>query len=341
MNHLPCSDNLCLEWKNGSVHVQPTGGMLTNLTFTLADGEIVKPLYRAPWHGESGPGLDDNPLLRALTGEWICAPYGPAAPPPSLPEGWTARITGPDDPDSGCDHGWAANHAWHVEKQDDAELLCTIDLPETHDLHRIERLIRVLPDGYGLEILTTLFPRRDTLMPVALHPSFALPLDGMKLQPGPTEKIHTYPLSPVPGTSMLQPGAQAASLSAVPSIDGGTLDMTHLPLPKDTEELVQLEKCKPPFTLHTRSESARPAAIRIDWDAQILPDVLVWISQKGRTHAPWNGRNLAVGIEPCASCFDLTRVAEPAATHPLAKRKGIALQADVPLTIRWSLSVVS
>lgn len=349
--------NTSLEGPHARVQVQALGGMLGPVTFRLPDGREVSPLYRAPWHGEDGPGLRGNPLLRHLNGDWVCAPYGPAAAPPDLPPGWQVRPLDDTAADAGWDHGWIANHPWRVVAGDAGHLHLAIEPPPGHALERVERLVSLSPDGPGLEVITRLHPRRTVTWPVALHPTFAWPPGGLELRPGALRAVHTYPVAPVPGVSRLQPGAVASSLQALPTQSGGLLDLQRLPLADDTEELLQLQEVQPPFVLRWWPQPAgagagapipigRPADARepidleIDWDASLLPDLLLWISQRGRRHAPWSGRNLALGIEPCASCFDLTRVAEPPAGHPLAHRQGLLLKAGEARTLRWSLRAV-
>lgn len=327
----------CLQGPHGEVPVQALGAMLGPLVLRLPGGQRIAPLYRAPWHGETGPALDDNALLRHLQGEWLCAPYGPAAPPTDLPPGWSAREAAPDDPDAGCDHGWAAQHRWTQVESGPDHLRLAIEPPAGHVLARIERRVHLAPDAPRVEVVTTLHPRRDARLPLALHPTFALPAAGVELLRAAGRAVHAYPVAPVPGVSRLRPGARSADLSAVPGVDGALLDLRRLPLPGATEELLQVEDARPPWILRTAADDGALVDLELDWNADVLPDVLVWISQGGRSHAPWNGRNRALGIEPCASCFDLTRVAEPAPDHALAHRRGVALAAGRALALRWSL----
>ncbi len=37
----------------------------------------------------------------------------------------------------------------------------------------------------------------------------------------------------------------------------------------------------------------------------MFPSCLLWLSNRGRTAYPWNGRHLAIGIEPVCAPFDL------------------------------------
>jgi hypothetical protein len=76
----------------------------------------------------------------------------------------------------------------------------------------------------------------------------------------------------------------------------------------------------------------------LDWEREHLPDVLLWISQHGRLHEPWNGRNVALGVEPCNSCFDLTRVAQAPGAHPLSHRRGLRLVAGRTIRTGYRLS---
>ena len=43
----------------------------------------------------------------------------------------------------------------------------------------------------------------------------------------------------------------------------------------------------------------------VEWDPAAFPSCIVWISNAGRKSAPWNGRHLALGIEPVCSALGL------------------------------------
>jgi len=112
------------------------------------------------------------------------------------------------------------------------------------------------------------------------------------------------------------------------------IDLSRLPLTFATEELLQLEDCSSPFVLRYPSG----VDVALDWDREHLPDVLLWISQRGRRHEPWNGRNQALGIEPCNSCFDLTRVAQAPNNHPLSHRRGLQLREGITVRASYRIS---
>jgi hypothetical protein len=322
-------DEICwsLAWAHGRLSVRSVGGMLAPLQFDLPGGKQVSPLYVAPWADEPGASALSG-LMRGLRGEWPCVPFGPAQAPEGLPSGWVVR-----EVDSPWDHGYAANHAWTLVDRSDASLSLRIELPAQEPVAWIERRIRVDAEGPAISVELTMQPRRDAVLPFALHPTFAVPPDGVQLVPGAHTAVHTYPRQPELGVSRLTPNRSAASLAALPC-DDGTLDLSVLPLAFATEELLQLQDCRSPFLLRY------PAGIEVllDWDREHLPDVLLWISQRGRRHEPWSGRNQALGVEPCNSCFDLTRVAQPPQTHPLSHRRGLDLRAGKTLRIAYRIS---
>lgn len=321
-------DNYHLEWAHGDLSVRAVGGMIAPVSFKLGDGQRISPLYVAPWAGIADQSL--SPLMAGLRGEWPCLPFGPARVPDPLPAGWQARPL-----ESNWDHGYCANHAWDLLESSASLLAIAIDLPANDPVARLERYIRPQADAPSFAVELVIHPRRDAIVPFALHPTFVLPSSGLELVGGGYSAVHAYPMPAEPGVSRLQPNCQAASLKEMPLAGGGTLDVTRLPLPFKTEELMQVENCKPPFVLHY---PAQQAEILLDWDTTHLPDALLWFSNGGRAQAPWLGRNYALGIEPTNSCFDLSSVATPAADHPLARRKGLVLQAGLPLRIRYSLS---
>jgi hypothetical protein len=317
-----------LAWAHGDLSVRAVGGMLAPLNFDLGDGLKISPLHVAPWADEAQAGL--SPLMAGLRGEWPCLPFGPAQAPERLPQDWQARQQG-----SGWDHGYCANHAWERVEQSASALLIAIDLPPNDPVARLERVIRPDPYSAAISVALTLYPRADAVIPFALHPSFVVPDEGVDILSASYSAVHAYPMQPEPGVSRVLPGSVSASLTALPTLDGASLDASHLPLPFKTEELLQLSHCQPPLVLGYRAQQVQ---VLLDWDSGDLPDVMLWISNGGRAHAPWSGRHYALGVEPCNSCFDLSSVALPPPEHLLAQRNGLVLKAGVALTMAYQLS---
>ncbi|MDY0873998.1 aldose epimerase family protein [Dongia rigui] len=316
-----------LDWPHGSAELTAQGGLLGPVTFRLGHGRTVQPMYLAPWLNDPAT-RDLPPLLRDLKGELPCVPFGRTDFPEGL-QNWTRR-----DPGDDWEHGYSANQPWSLITADKDLIRIGLDYPAASPIRRLERQISADPEAAALDISLTIFPRANAVVPVALHPTFRVPPDGIDLRPGPFARAVAYPVPAEPGVSRLTPGGIAPDLSSLPAGDG-TLDLRHLPLPIKTEELLQLEACQPPFSLYYRSEQVE---VSLSWDQQKLPDVMLWVSNAGRAAFPWNSRNYALGVEPVNGAFDLGRVAAPPEGHPFVQRQGLALKKDQPLRIDYRLS---
>lgn len=324
----PRGESWALDWRFGRVKVLSLGGMLGPVNFRLANGRSLQPMYLAPWIDD--PNADNlPPLLRELRGELPCVPFGRTDFPAGL-DGWTRR-----DPGDDWEHGYSANQPWSLIDADAHQIRLGIDYPADQAIERLERQITTDPEAPALDISLTIWARRDVTVPVALHPTFRVPVTGIVLRPGTFAQAVAYPVPAEPGVSHLIPDGASADLSALPA-RGGTLDLNRLPLPIHTEELLQLQDCVPPFSLYYEKEGVE---VSLFWDPQQLPDVMLWVSNAGRSVFPWNSRNYALGIEPVNGTFDLGRVATPAADHPLGHRRGLAIKKDQPTRIDYRLAV--
>ncbi|MFM0741074.1 hypothetical protein PQQ51_27850 [Paraburkholderia xenovorans] len=314
-----------LRWPHGEAEVQALGGMLAPVRFELGGGRSISPLQVAPW--EDDPHLPG--IMRALRGEWPCLPFGMVEAPLCLPPDFRLR-----DADDSWVHGYGANHMWEWVEQSEHMLKLQIEYPPGSEIERLERTISVQPDAPALIVSLTVHARRDTILPFALHPTFAVPSGGVEILACAFDAIHSYPVAQEAGVSRILPNRTISSLKEIPATYG-MMDATCLPLPRATEELVQIAGCKPPFVLRYPEQQAD---VFLDWDAEDLPDALLWISNGGRTHEPWSGRHFAVGVEPTHSFFDLGRVVIPPADHPLADRAGLVFRVGRPRTITYRLS---
>ena len=317
-----------LKWAHGEATAQSLGGMLAPVQFDLGGGRTVSPLYVAPWGDDvRWPGL-----LRALRGEWPCLPFGTVEAPTGLPPGFEKR-TATDT----WNHGYGANHMWQLVTKTAHRLTLRVDYPSEGEIESLERTIEADPEAPTLAVSLTVQARRDVVLPFALHPTFAIPDEGIEVLACPHQAIHSYPVRPEPGLSRILPNCTFASLREIPTATG-PMDGTRLPLPEKTEELLQIAGCRPPFVLRY---AIQQADVLLDWNPDELPDALLWISNGGRTYEPWSRRNFALGVEPAQSFFDLGRVVMPPADHPLAGRTGLAFRAGVPRTISYRLTARS
>ncbi|HTJ95490.1 MAG TPA: hypothetical protein VL424_20530 [Pararobbsia sp.] len=324
-----------LEWSFGTAEVQALAGMLAPLTFRLADGRSLQAMQIAPWAGtKEAAGLPG--IMQRLRGDWPCVPFGGPAIPQGLPEGWQTKA-----PDDTWQHGYAANHEWQCVESSSDRLTIAIDYPGASPIARLERRFVADPAAARLDVELTVYARRSVRVPVALHPTFRVPREAqrLRLEPASHGAIHTYPVPTEPGVSRVCANAIAASLAALPGVDG-PLDFTQVPLPYETEELVLVTDIgahsdAPQFVLHYLDEDVR---LGLGWDSTALPDVMLWFSNGGRRAAPWSGRHFALGVEPVNSLFDLGRIATVPSSHPLSGRVGVALDSAKPWSLRYRFS---
>jgi hypothetical protein len=317
-----------LKWPHGEATVQSLGGMLAPVRFELGAGRSVSPFHVAPWGDDpQWPGL-----MRALRGEWPCLPFGTTEAPLGLPDGFESH-----EADDAWRHGYSSNHMWQCVEQTDQALRLRIDYPPGSPVECLERFIEANPIEASLTVSLTVRVRRDVTLPIALHPTFAVPQEGVEVLACPYRAVHTYPVAIEPEYSQILHNRTFASLTKLETHDG-SFDLSRLPLPLQTEELVQLEGCVPPFVLRYPTDKAE---VRLDWDTADFPDAVLWISNGGRNYEPWTNRNFALGVEPVRGFFDLGRVVTPPADHPLASRTGFAFEAGKPRTIRYRLSAAA
>ena len=161
-----------LKWAHGEATAQSLGGMLAPVRFELGGGRTVSPLYVAPWGDDARwPGL-----LRALRGEWPCLPFGAVAAPPGLPLGFETR-----NATDTWNHGYGANHMWRLVEKTADRLTLRIDYPSEEAIESLERTIEVDPEAPALIVSLTVHARRDVVLPFALHPTFAIPDEGVEV----------------------------------------------------------------------------------------------------------------------------------------------------------------
>lgn len=257
------------------------------VTFHLSDRDVC-PYSLSPWEPAEYP--DILPLLSVLRGDFLCLPFGgqPNGPP----------------------HGETANGAWTRLDSNASSLRLLMEASDTgarvvkslstreghhaiHIEHEISNLegdfnygthpildFSGLPDGTG-RVTTSAFHNGS------VYPGpFSNPADGE--------------------TQALAEGAIFTDLREVPLAAGGTTDLTRYPARVGNDDLVMMA--------HGPVSSDHPFA----WSAAVLdgyvwfslknpadfPCTLLWLSNGGRTAAPWNSRHIGrLGIEDVCSHF--------------------------------------
>ena len=324
-----------LGWAHGTLAVQRLGAMLAPVTFLLDDGRQVSPLHVAPWAGEAGteslPGI-----LRRLRGEWPCVPFGYSVPADGWPAEWAPFLGPPADGEEV--HGHCANQEWRWLPDDGGSLRLGLDYPEGSPVARVERSITPDPDAPAIDLTFTIAVRRPCRLPIGLHPVFRLPRHaaGAQLELGAFASGRTYPGTVEPGAALFAADRRFEDLGAVPARTGGVVDAASLPFAYDVEELLQIDGLPGSASLANRAEGYR---VRLSWQAEHFPSLLLWYSNRGRKAAPWNGRHLAIGIEPICSPFGLgPETAE--ADNPVAASgvpTALAFMPETPFTTRYRI----
>ncbi len=316
-----------LVWAHGRAELQRLAAMLAPVVFTAPGHADFSPMQVAPWAGE--PGTDDLPgVLRRLRGDWPCVPFGATECPPGMPAGWGPRAAHDD-----FGHGYGANHEWTwLPPADPLSMALAITTP---DGTRLTRTVTAVADAPALDLELVVEVTEPKRWPIALHPTVRLDLGRTVLDVPHTGAGLTYPVPANPGVSKLAPNRSFESLSAVPRADGSVADLSRFPQPLDSEELLQLQDVSGTVTLDCLDAGW---TLVLDWDRTLLPDMMLWVSHRGRRHAPWNGRHFALGLEPVNGAFDLGRVAVPPAGHPLAAHPGVVLMPGVPWRLRYRIS---
>ncbi|KVZ01697.1 hypothetical protein [Burkholderia ubonensis] len=339
-----------LEWAHGAFDVHAQGGMLGGVAFVVGD-RIVRPFYEPPWLDEPAPRPDG--LLGVMRSEFACVPFGVpyADAGPSvdgLADGWRDAVAtpvaahdAPLDPSDDLQHGYGCIGQWTCVRRGALDIEIALDYPAGSPIARLTRTIRADPHRPALDVVLRIDARAGARRPIGLHPNLALPAlaGAFRIEPDAFRFGVVHPGGPEPGVSLGRPGATFETLDRVPLADGGHRAFDRLPFADATEEIVQLCGIDGGVTLH---DEVAGTACRLTWDAAALPSLLLWISNRGRTHAPWNGRNLCVGVEPVASAFELGCAAS-LAPNPINARgvaTAVTLDPARPLEIAYRFDVL-
>ncbi len=287
-----------LAWSHGVATLETLGAMLGPTLFVLPGGRQVAPFHIAPWF-EEGAAADQPGILQRLRGEWPCVPFGAASLRPAR-DGWAASDPALE-PDPFA-HGFGSNHHWRWLGSAEDTLALAIDYPPSHPIAGLRRWLRPVDGQAAIDFGLCIHPRRDCTLPIGLHPVFRLPeRPGAAQLDVSASAAHTFP-GQVDPSSIFAPGRANPDWHAIALTDGSSLDPASLPLTHRTEELLQLTGAGGRAGICNLAEGYR---VRLAWNAEHFPDVLLWISNLGRRHHPWDGRHLAVGVEPVCSAFDL------------------------------------
>jgi hypothetical protein len=301
-------------FRSSHVHAYLTkqGGHLGPVTFRL-DHRTVSPLSVAPWAREP-VARSTIPLLRALRGDFFCAPFGGNGTP------WRGEQHPP--------HGEPANANWRLTgiEHSDERVTLRASLELRVRKGRVEKTI-VLPEGQPIVYQRHVISGARGAMCLGHHVMVKFPdlpgsgtvstsrLVRAQVFPGAFETPANR------GYCALKPGARFRTLERVPLLAGGTTDLSRYPARRGFEDLVMLT-ADPALTL-AWSAVTFPLQRYVYFalrDPRVLRHTILWISNGGRHYPPWSGRHTAVmGIEDTTSYFHYG-LAESVKANPLNRR---------------------
>lgn len=276
------------------------GGHLGPVTFRLADGREVQPFAVAPW-AEEKLAPDTPNVLRALRGDFFCAPFG----------GNETPFRGERHPA----HGETANRPWTLVSWERRDGTTTLHAQMETTVRRgcVDKRL-TLRDGHAAVYCEHVLSGMRGPMAIGTHPCLQFPDE-----PG-AGRISTSGFSfgatlPTPlerpeqgGYSALKVGARFASLRRVPRADGGVADLSRYPARRGYEDLVVLFGKKQPRAW-AWSAVTFPREGHVFFalkDPAVLRHTVLWHSNGGRHYPPWNGRHVNVlGLEEVTSYFHL------------------------------------
>lgn len=261
------------------------GNHISPVIFHLPNGD-VSPYSIAPWEPEENQNMD--PLLDILRGDFWCLPFGDSPVGPS--------------------HGQTASAQWELVNVDDSS--AHLRLQATDINARVDKIVSLRSQQSALfqEFIIT-----------GLNGQFSYgthPILDLSTFPVGTARISSGSLrwaSVVPGvfsdpdsgeTQILDPGVNFVDLAEVPMINGQSLDLSRYPTAEPHEDLVMITQQGDEQKLGWTAVSVPGYTWIALKNIQDFPSTLLWISNGGRTQAPWQGRHVGrIGVEDVCSYF--------------------------------------
>ena len=314
--------------------VTQTGGHLAPVRFCLPGG-IVEPFSVAPWAEEAqGPGVPR--MLHALRGDFFCMPFGGNATP----------YRGEAHPA----HGETADNPWHFEslEKDATGSTLHLSLDTKTRPGRVEKFLS-LRNGETAIYSRHRLSGMSGPMNLGHHAMLRFPDEpGSGLIS--TSRIQYGQVAPEPfevpaqrGYQSLKTAARFSRLDRVPSVFGGTADVSRYPARRGFEDLVMMvHEDRPDFAWTAVTFPKQGYVWFALKDPRVLRSTILWISNGGRHYAPWNGRHVNVmGLEEVTSYFHYG-LAESARPNPVSKEgypTTLSLRKSKPLEVNYIMAV--
>ena len=266
-----------------SAWVTLRGAHIAPVKFDLGS-EKVQPYSLSPWQPADFPELDS--LMQVLRGDFFCLPFADQGDKPY--------------------HGETSTFPWTVSEQTRESITLSMNTSDTNATFHKRISVRDNDSTLYQEIhISGLVGAFN----YGTHPILDLSHYSQGSVTVTTSALAWASVSPnvfsdpARGeTQILQPGAEFSSLEAVPTMDGNSADLAHLPTAPGHEDLVMLSSADQEFAWTAlRFPTFIWFSLRRVTD---FPSTVLWISNEGRSQVPWLSRHTArLGVEDVCAYF--------------------------------------
>ncbi len=273
------------------------GGHMAPVTFGRNTSKPIQPYYISPWQGEDRQL--DTPVLVPLRGDFFCMPFG-----------GDNAYRGEDHPA----HGETATAEWTRLDADRDEEVTRLELAMETRIRpgRATKLLQLV-DGHDAVYVQHRLEGYSGKMCLGHHATLAVPAEpgSLRLTTSAFRFGMTNPElfgNPADGEyPSLAIGRRFRKLEKVPldSADGGQADCTRFPARPGYTDLLGVFH-KPSQGRPAWTAAAVPSQGYLWYSlkhADVLPSLVIWISNRGRHGEPWLGRNRCLGLEDVCAHF--------------------------------------
>ena len=321
--------------KNVELSLTETGGHMAPVTFCKDTKKPIQPYYISPWQEEGiTAGL---PVLEPLRGDFFCMPFG--ADNDYKKEKHTV-------------HGEVSSKLWKMNSSEEKDGVVSLSLSMKTKKRPGTAVKNIqLVEGQNVVYVQHVLGGYSGKMCLGHHATLAVPEKegAMRVSSSPFAfgRVGDRPALATAENEYysLKAGAEFKKLDKVPTIwkDEPWTDLTRFPMREGFVDIAAIYKKAGPkpawMAAAVPSEGYLWFSLK---DPEILPQTVVWISNKGRHGAPWNGRNQCLGLEDtCAYSADGLK--NSAKKNPVSE-KGfktvLTLNPKKPLTVNYIEGVV-
>ncbi|MDA3940424.1 MAG: hypothetical protein PF693_14135 [Spirochaetia bacterium] len=320
-----------LENKSIRLCLTELGGHMAPVVFMKDSVQPIEPFYISPW-AEEGLNLENEPeVLVPLRGDFFCLPFGGD-------NSWNNESHPP--------HGEVSGNKWALASEQ-SENSIVLKMDTTARRGSITKSIGLKEGENNLYInhLVEGFTGSTSLGHHAIFPGGTKKyISTSPIKFGYTNKYEgaSYNQGEYYSLASLE---KFKSLEKVPTVwkDNDNTDCSVFPARKGFVDILQV--------YNKSEENFAWSAVTVPeegylWfslkDSEILPSTVLWMENMGRHQAPWNGRNVCIGVEDvCSSFADGLAVS---AKNNFLNEKGIKtchqIKEDSGLSVKYIQGVV-